>query len=316
MFRFGRFDRPTLFRLLRFCLHAFLYCFSYFVSRFNSLVRRLVDGIIGFRHDAASLAGGVLGPETLGELRAVLVAELVRVEGAPVLVARDGNALGLGRTVGPGAGLGQVLLVVGLTEVPDSAVLVVVRTGGDLRRDGLVAQGLLVGALGGLDQGLLLVVEVVESRSVLGPAVVALSHSGAGIVGLPEPPQDVHKADLGRIVDDPDALRVPRAATAGLLVGGVGAEAGAVSDGRAVDSPEGQPPDSLFASPEAAVGKDSDLESLGYLLELVAQDGVAEALDVGHLLVASLQRFGRGDQGLVAAAHQVQDVSDHASLGR
>jgi hypothetical protein len=246
----------------------------------------------------------------------VLFFEFFRVKGTPVLVTRDGNALGLGRTVGPGTGLGQVLLMVGLSKVPKSAVLVVIGGSRDFRRDLLrSAEGLLVGLLGGFDQCLLLVIEVIESRSVLRAAVVSLPHSGAGIVGLPEPAQDVDKANLFGVVDDPDALRVTRATAAGLLVGGIRGETGTVSDGRAVDSPEGQPPDSLFASPEATVGKDGDLVSLGDLLELVAEDGVAESVDVGHFLASSEEGFIGGDQRGFPAAEQIQNVGDHASLG-
>lgn len=206
----------------------------------------------------------------------MLFSEFFRIEGAPVVITRHGDALGLGRAVGSSSGFGKVLLVVGLSKVPEPAIFVVVGGGSNFRRNRSgAAEGLLIGLLGSLNQGLLLIVKVIESRSVLRSAVVSLSHSGAGIVGLPKPTKDVDKADLFRIIDDANALGVPRSAAAGFLIGGVGSKSGTVSDSRAVDSTEGQSPNSLFAAPEATIRKDGDLESLGDLLEFISEDVVS-----------------------------------------
>ena len=200
-------------------------------------VGRLTDGLVGFRDNTASSLGGMFGPERFGKLWSVLFFKFFRIEGAPVVVAWYRDTLGLGGTVRSSSGLGQILLVVRLPKIPESAVFIVVRRGGNFRRNFSGAtEGLFVGFLRGLDQSLLFVIKIVESRSVLCSAVVSLSHSRARVVSFPEPPEDVDKTNLFWVVDDANSFSMARQTTACLLVGRVGGEAGAVSDSGAVDS--------------------------------------------------------------------------------
>ncbi len=247
----------------------------------------------------------------------MLFSEFFGIEGAPVIIARHGNALGLGRAIRSSSWLGQVLLVVGLSKIPEPAVLVVVGGGSDFRRNLFGAtEGLFIRLLGGLDQRLLFVVKVVKSRSILRSAVVSLSHTGARIVGLPEPTKDVDKTDLFGVIDDANTFCVPSSATASLLIGRIRCESGTVPNGSTVDSSKGQSPDSLFASPEATVGKDGNLVALGDLLELVSKDVVPQAINVGHFLASAREGFRWADQPGLGAPQQIQNVGDHAALCR
>ena len=59
--------------------------------------------------------------------------------------------------------------------VPKTAVLVVIRSGGNLGGD-RTAELLLIGLLGSLDELLLFIVKVIEAASVLRSSIVALAH--------------------------------------------------------------------------------------------------------------------------------------------
>merc|ERR1719159_295344 len=179
----------------------------------------------------------------------------------PRFERRKRNLLWLRRTVRPRHRLGQILLVVVLRVVEH---LIVVGRGCDLRGDGSAAtalglERLPVGLGAGLEERLLLVVEVVEPAAVLRPAVVALTHPLRRIVRFPEPTQDIDDGDLLRVVDDLDRFGAARTTAASLFVGGVRREARGVAHSSGDDAIPRQAPDALLAAPEAAVCKDADL---------------------------------------------------------
>mmetsp|Transcript_103154 Transcript_103154/g.332342 ORF Transcript_103154/g.332342 Transcript_103154/m.332342 type:complete len:271 (+) Transcript_103154:107-919(+) len=219
--------------------------------------------------------GSVLLPEALVQLRCISLLELLW---RPRLEGREMHLLRLGRAIRACARLGQVLLVVifcieeGLLEV---------RRRLDLCLD-FVAEAFagllqcrLVCGLARLKQLTLVVVHVVEGTPILGARIVALRHVRRRIVRLPEPPQDIHQADSGRVVDDLHRFRMTSDTVAHLLIGRVRGEATSIAHGSGVDAPPREAPDALLAAPEAAVREDADLEALGpWALRRVAEDKV------------------------------------------
>merc|ERR1719409_1160877 len=95
--------------------------------------------LVGRVDDGATTGRPVHTPEVLPELWRVLIKALRR----PALERRKGHVLRLSTAVRARTRLGEVLLVVLLSEVPQPSVLVVVRGGSDLGGDG-TAQLLLV----------------------------------------------------------------------------------------------------------------------------------------------------------------------------
>mmetsp|Transcript_5933 Transcript_5933/g.19006 ORF Transcript_5933/g.19006 Transcript_5933/m.19006 type:complete len:252 (+) Transcript_5933:18-773(+) len=220
------------------------------------------DGLCGGPDNAVRLRA-MLRPEVLTQSRLVPAAQSRR---SPLREGRQGHLLRLRGAVRPSTWLGQVLLVVVLGEV-EAGLEVGGREdlGGDHRAHApaLCLQCLLVAGLAGLHQVPLLLVEPVEAAAVLRAPVVALAHAGGGVVGLPEPTQDVHKADLLWIVDHLHRLRRSSLAAADLMISRIGCVACCIAHRRGVNATTREPPHALLRSPETAVGEDDHLHVLG-----------------------------------------------------
>ena len=67
------------------------------------------------------------------------------------------------------------------------------------------------------------------TRSILGSAIVSLSHTASGVMGFPKPTKDVSKGDVLRIVHDTNSFSVAGQSTACLLISRVGSKSGAIS---------------------------------------------------------------------------------------
>mmetsp|Transcript_4956 Transcript_4956/g.9685 ORF Transcript_4956/g.9685 Transcript_4956/m.9685 type:complete len:216 (-) Transcript_4956:399-1046(-) len=214
----------------------------------------------------------MLRPKRFRQSRLVLLLQILR---RPALEARQTHTLRLRRTIRSRSRLRQVLLMVRLGKVPKPSVLLVIRRPRNLRHDLPSPQSLLVSLLARLDQPFLVVVEVIRSRSVLTAAIIPLAHVLRGIVILPEHAQNIHVRNFRWIVHHPESLRVSRHAGARLLVSRVGSVSSAVSHGSGVNA-LGQSPNALFASPEASVGEDGLLVSLGNFLDFSSEDVMSE----------------------------------------
>src|SRR5690606_26577635 len=153
--------------------------------------------------------------------------------------------------------LGEILLVVVLGEVEGARRQ-------DLGRDGPVAGGLQplgVGVPGPFGRCRLRCGKGVYPGPVLRAHVVALAVALRRVVVLPEDLQQVLVADDTRVVDYADDLVVAGLTGAGLLVGGVGREAGGIARHRQPDARD--LPELAFHAPEAAHAEHRLFHALG-----------------------------------------------------
>jgi hypothetical protein len=98
-------------------------------------------------------------------------------------------------------------------------------------------------------------------RTVLGAAVVALTHALGRIVVLPEVPEDARVVDHRGIEYDEHGFGMSRPSAAHLFVGGVGRVSADVACRRGVDAVEF--PEALFRAPETAHRDDRELKPFG-----------------------------------------------------
>ena len=234
--------------------------------------------------------------------------------GSPALEWSERNSLGLSTAIGSGSWLGEILLMIRLSIVPKTAILVVIRSGGNLGGN-WTTELLLIGLLGGLDELLLFIIKVVEAASVLRSSIVALAHARRGIMRLPEPAKDIDKRNLLWIIHNAHSFSVAGAARARFFVRRILGEACTVAHSRGVDATGGrEPPNSLLAAPEAAVGKDGHLVPFGNLGHVSTKHVVLRTFNVWHLLLPTRQCVLRLDQFIVTTAgEKIQDASDHVS---
>src|SRR5579872_1731510 len=160
---------------------------------------------------------------------------------------------------------------------------------------------------------LLLLVEVVDARSILRADVVPLPHPLRRIVGLPERLQQIVVRDASGIKDDEYDFRVTRHGAADLAVRGVRRRPGGVADGGREHAR--QLPELPLSAPETSKAEERLLIAGGKRAFEGGSEDVMSGWN-GHPLGAPLERLGgRRQLQLVVCEHRRLITTPDAKAG-